>query len=316
MQAPFEVRIVENKLTVADYYNPELKDTTGLEKGDFISHVNGKKMESIIDSLRPYYPASNESIRLALLANDIMRSTNQTIMIDYNSSGITKQKELTLYHKDSLNINKKNEQSGFKLLPENMFVLKDIIGYFNLGAMNTNNVNDFKKSLKFTKGTIIDLREYPSMNGHVLATYFVEEETHFVKFTRGNKNNPGEFNLFFNDPSVIPKPEETYKGKLVVLVNEWSLSHSEFCAMAFRAGINTTIIGSQTAGADGNISQIQLPGGLQTQFSGIGVYYLDGRETQRIGIVPDIEVKPTIQGIREGRDELLEKAIEIINKEP
>ncbi|WP_202806407.1 hypothetical protein [Fibrisoma limi] len=47
-------------------------------------------------------------------------------------------------------------------------------------------------------------------------------------------------------------------------------------------------------------------------FSGIGVYYPDGLETQRIGIVPDIDVKPTIQGIREGRDELLERAVELI----
>lgn len=37
-------------------------------------------------------------------------------------------------------------------------------------------------------------------------------------------------------------------------------------------------------------------------------------ETQRIGIVPDIEVKPTIQGTREGRHELMEKAVELINK--
>lgn len=49
--------------------------------------------------------------------------------------------------------------------------------------------------------------------------------------------------------------------------------------------------------------------------SGNAVYYPDGRETQRIGIVPDIEAKPTIKGIREGRDEPLEKAIEIINQE-
>lgn len=48
--------------------------------------------------------------------------------------------------------------------------------------------------------------------------------------------------------------------------------------------------------------------------SGIGVYYPDGTETQRIGIVPDITVKPTIKGIKEGKDELLEKAIEIINR--
>jgi C-terminal processing protease CtpA/Prc len=46
----------------------------------------------------------------------------------------------------------------------------------------------------------------------------------------------------------------------------------------------------------------------------LGIYYPDGKETQRVGIVPDIEVKPTIQGVREGRDELMEKAVELINK--
>ena len=46
--------------------------------------------------------------------------------------------------------------------------------------------------------------------------------------------------------------------------------------------------------------------------SGIGVYYPNGDETQRVGIIPDIEVKPTIDGIKKGRDELLEKAIDLI----
>lgn len=63
-----------------------------------------------------------------------------------------------------------------------------------------------------------------------------------------------------------------------------------------------------------HISTIYLPGGLITMISGIGVYYPDGTETQRVGIVPDIEVKPTIEGIKNGKDELLEKAIEIINE--
>ena len=36
-------------------------------------------------------------------------------------------------------------------------------------------------------------------------------------------------------------------------------------------------------------------------------------ETQRKGIRIDMEVIPTIEGIAKGKDELLEKAIEIIN---
>lgn len=42
-------------------------------------------------------------------------------------------------------------------------------------------------------------------------------------------------------------------------------------------------------------------------------FYPFGKETQRIGIVPDIDINPTIQKIKKGQDELLEKAIEIIN---
>ena len=52
-----------------------------------------------------------------------------------------------------------------------------------------------------------------------------------------------------------------------------------------------------------------LPGGLWTGFSGIGVFYPDKHPTQGLGIVPDIEVRPTIAGLREGRDEVLEEAL-------
>jgi C-terminal processing protease CtpA/Prc len=57
-----------------------------------------------------------------------------------------------------------------------------------------------------------------------------------------------------------------------------------------------------------------LPGNVRTMISGIGVYYPDGKETQRVGIVPDLEMRPTIQGVKNGVDELLNKAIEVVKK--
>ena len=164
------------------------------------------------------------------------------------------------------------------------------------------------------KGIIIDIRNYPpSYVAYMLGAFFVSENTPIAIQSVGNPNNPGEFT--FGTVDVIPKLEYSYQGKLVVLVNENTQSQAEYTTMSFRAGSNTTVIGSHTAGADGSVSEIVLPGGLTTLISGCAVYYPDGRETQRVGIVPDIEVKPTIQGIREGRDELLEKAIEIIKQE-
>ena len=83
--------------------------------------------------------------------------------------------------------------------------------------------------------------------------------------------------------------------------------------MLIQAVINTTIVGSQTAGADGDIAIFTFPGGYETAFSGHGIFYPDGRETQRIGIVPDIKITQTIDGIRNGKDEILDRAIQFLS---
>ena len=73
-------------------------------------------------------------------------------------------------------------------------------------------------------------------------------------------------------------------------------------------------IGSQTAGADGNVSTLKLPGRIVARFSGAGACYPDNTPTQRTGVKIDIVCKPTVKGIREGKDEVLLKAIEYINE--
>jgi C-terminal processing protease CtpA/Prc len=308
--APVKVQFIEDKFVVTGYYeypnydNDKFKKQIGLEIGDIITHIDGKSVESIIDSIRRYYPASNEAARMRNIAYDLLRSGTNMIHLDYISFEQKKQKEVTLYGRNHLNMLENDNLKCYKLLDGN-------IGYITLKSIKDEDVPMIKKEFKYTKGIIIDIRNYPSANiWFSLYPYFVSSSTPFVKYTNGNANNPGEFT--FRNETDINKADETYTGKLVVIVNEITQSSAEYTAMAFRAGANTTVIGSTTAGADGNVSKIELPGGLWTRISGIGIYYPDGKETQRIGIVPDIEVKPTIKGIREGRDELLEKAIEII----
>ena len=58
-----------------------------------------------------------------------------------------------------------------------------------------------------------------------------------------------------------------------------------------------------------------IPGNIILYFSGADVRHINGRQLQKIGLVPDIHVKPTIEGIRKDKDEVLEKAIEYIESE-
>jgi C-terminal processing protease CtpA/Prc len=170
-----------------------------------------------------------------------------------------------------------------------------------------------KKLIK-TKGLIIDLRCYPSgMPIYKLGEYLMPEPINFVKFSRNYLSDIGNF--YFTDTASIGKKNENYyKGKVVILINEKNQSRAEFHVMAFQVAPNAIVMGSTTSAADGDVSFFWLPGGIHTLFTGIGVYYPDGTETQRIGIIPDIEIKPTIEGLRAGRDEVLEKAIEWIKQ--
>lgn len=81
--------------------------------------------------------------------------------------------------------------------------------------------------------------------------------------------------------------------------------------MAFQSSYNVKVVGSTTAGADGDVSAIDLPGGIQTMISGLGIYYPDGTETQQKGVKIDEFIEPTIKGIKLGKDEVLEKALQL-----
>jgi C-terminal processing protease CtpA/Prc len=74
------------------------------------------------------------------------------------------------------------------------------------------------------------------------------------------------------------------------------------------------VVGSQTAGADGNVTQVAIPGGYEAWFSGLGILYPDGGQTQRKGIRVDVEVKPTMEGLKAGKDEVLEAALKLAGK--
>jgi C-terminal processing protease CtpA/Prc len=108
---------------------------------------------------------------------------------------------------------------------------------------------------------------------------------------------------------TLTPAEPHYDGKIVVLVDESSLSQAEYTAIALQSAPHTVVVGSTTAGADGNVSGISLPGGLRTAISGLGVFYPDGSPSQRVGLRIDVEARPTIAGIRAGRDEVMEVAI-------
>ena len=114
--------------------------------------------------------------------------------------------------------------------------------------------------------------------------------------------------------SISPSSKWKYAMKTVMLIDERAQSFAEETGLMLKSANQTTFVGTPTAGADGNVTNLYVPGGILIQFTGVGVSYPDGRQLQRVGLTPDIEVAPTIAGIRSGRDEVLEAALAFLRR--
>ena len=73
-----------------------------------------------------------------------------------------------------------------------------------------------------------------------------------------------------------------------MLIDERAISQAEHTGLFFKAANNTTFVGSSTIGANGDVTTFLLPGGLRVSFTGHDVRWPDGRQLQRIGLVPDV----------------------------
>ncbi len=306
--APVALTFVGDSAVVKEYYNEELGKLSGLEAGDIIESINQVPVKEIIREKLPFTPASNYPTQLRDIASNLLRTNDTLLILGCKRDDIPFIKQIKCYGIGQVNPYKKfiERDTCFK------FIDKDI-AYLYPGSVKNQYLPDIMSQVSKVKGLIIDLRCYPSdFIVFSLSEYLQPDQTGFVKFSTGSITSPGLFTMT-DILKVGRKNDDYYKGKIVILVNEQTQSNAEYTTMALRTAPGAVVIGSTTAGADGNVSNFYLPGGINTMISGIGVYYPDGKETHRVGIVPDIEVKPTIKGIKKGRDEVLERAVEIIN---
>lgn len=285
-------------------------ENVGLAPGDRLVAMDGRAIGELVREWSPFYAASNEPTRLRDIAGGMTRGACGPVTISVSRAG----KPLTVaVARGKVDVAEALQASRHDRPGPAFQKVSPEVAYLKLSAVKMADAAQYIRDAAGTKGLIIDIRNYPSeFVVFALGSLLHREKTPFVRFTYVDPENPGL--SVWGGPLEITPAEPHYPGKVVILVNEQSLSQSEYTAMAFRAVPGAAVLGSTTAGADGNVSNIPLPGGYRTAISGLGVFYPDKRPTQRVGIVPDIPVSPTIEGVQAGRDELVEAAIRHILK--
>lgn len=304
---PVALRMIEGRPVVFAFTSDSLGPRSGLRVGDAILAVDGAPVDSLFAAWAPLYAASNEPTRQRDMARGLVRGadTLATLLVDRGGRRTTlRVRRVPIALVDP-------RAGATHDLPGDTFrLLSPEVAYVKLGPLKRDSVAGYLERARDATVLVIDHRNYPSdfpiqaLGGRLVAT-----PTPFARFTRADWANPGAF-LWDERMIITLQPQRpTFTGRVVVLVDEVTQSSAEYHAMAFRVAPGALVVGSTTAGADGNVSRIPLPGGMQAMITGIGTFYPDRRPTQQIGIVPDLEVRPTLAGFRAGRDEVLEAAV-------
>jgi hypothetical protein len=253
--------------------------------------------------------AENEGQSLGALASDSARDSPcfpGTVPILHVTLKRTVTREAWVAH-----LARKRQSRGYRLLEGNL-------GYLDLGRLSS--LEEFDHAfevLSQANGLIIDIRGYPGFMVQLALSARLSEQpvksaifeipvvSGFARLEQGW--NAGQY-------EVQPDPNKHYSGPVVVLVNEKTFGGSEDICIYLKNAGRVTFVGGTTAGCNGNRTWLSLPGGGRLWFTGMRVKFGDGSRFQNIGITPDVPVAPTVEGVKAGRDEVMEKGIEVLTE--
>ncbi|AXC12807.1 Peptidase, S41 family [Acidisarcina polymorpha] len=301
---PLSLRFLGQSAVITAVASQDLSAVGGFKVGDVLTDLDGKPVENLLQSWSPYYADSNDAARLRDIARAMTNGPCGPVTVR-----IRRGPDLLTVATKRLPSAGMTAITNTHDLPGDTFrLLSDQVAYLKLSSVKAGDAVSYIQRARDTKGLIVDIRNYPSeFVVFALGSRLVKWSTPFVEFTQAELSNPGAFH--WTKGPLLQPAEPHYSGKVIILVDEVTQSQAEYTAMAFRSSPHAMVIGSTTAGADGDVSKLSLPGGLRTMISGIGIFYPYGKQTQRVGIIPDKIVVPTIEGIGAGRDEVLEEAV-------
>ena len=324
--APFAVRWIEGRAIVTQVADDEAGRATGISVGDEITAADGYPMPAYLSEHRRYGAASNEWTQYRNTMALIPRGAPGDALLKIRDAS-NRERTLNVPRSPAyLNRFPENERAGLPVVRE----LTGGIGYLDLDRATDAQVDSAFVRLGDSRALILDARGRGRTNSagtmspplqnvlRKLATTqpgaAIDRQT--IRVTT-EPCAPAESRLASTTCSVERRQFEDlvsadasrrYKGRVVMLIDERTQGAMEQFGLGVESVANPSFIGSTSAGAAGAITSMTLPGHITFTFSGSELRHADGRPLQRVGITPQVEVAPTVRGVRARTDEVLERA--------
>lgn len=295
---PFDYSIDSINRMFVKAIKPSFSLLTGLKDGDELVSINCISTDSLIADLQRCISHPSATMKNIYLEEsgwlNIFPFVSDSLKIHYRRGEDVFTKEVAW--------SKNNMLDGMRFLMSKLQVEKKspaapVLTFIDKSKTLIINPHTWNDSLRIStimqlsksSRLVIDLRTYPDWNFLNFCQTLIRDKVPLVKFSVATAV-PGSFesSLKISDVDGL-----SYKKQIYVLISERTRSRAEFLATMLKSGAEKCIlVGRRSAGADGNTTSIPMIGSSKINFlfSGVGVEFPNGIQTQQIGILPDITV--------------------------
>jgi hypothetical protein len=299
---PIRTEFIENKIVIT------ASGDTVFKRGDIIRKIDGKPVMKALDEKEKMISGSPQLRRhraLNILGSKLdPGETRLVIERDGKKQTVT----VATSKRGNMFFNPINE---WKHLSETVVEIEPGIYYVNMNCTE-NEFKQIKEVLANAKAVIYDQRVGARLNFFQIIPYLIEEPVTSTWWNIPQTACPDRKEVAFHKSNWDIQPKQPLFKSRSIIINVPSVVSSGETAMGIIDHYNlATTVGEPTAGCNGNINIINMPCGYNAYFTGMKVLKHDDSQLYLKGFEPDYPVKKTIQAIREGRDEYLEKALEI-----
>lgn len=291
----------EGKLVITKSYS----DNPDLHAGDVVTGIDGRDPGEYFNTFYTQISAPTRGWRdykadLMSLAGE--KNSEAKLLVNGKTISLSRAKRFLEYaSKDKM--------------PKPYKIINNDICYLDMDQITMDTINKIMPLIEKSRAIILDARGYPKDNFWLITHFMSIDDT-----TSSWMQIPKIIYPDFKDVTwtkhnwmSFMKAQKPYLGdkKIVYITDGSAISYAESCLGYIEGYKLATIIGQPSAGTNGNVNPFTLPGGYYVTWTGMKVLKHNGSQHHNVGVIPDIYVEKTIQGIKEGRDEFLEKAIEV-----
>jgi C-terminal processing protease CtpA/Prc len=199
--------------------------------------------------------------------------------------------------------------------PEKIAQVRPGIFYVDLSRISDDDLNGAVDQLAAADGIVFDMRGYPfgispDVLSHLIDKPVTSNWFNLPIITQPDRQGWGLRPAYWIQTPLAPR----FNGRIAFLIDGRVLSYAESLMGIVEAERLGALVGGPTAGTNGGADPFPVAGGYTLRFTGMDVRKKDGSPHHGVGIKPTVPVGRTLAGVIAGRDELLEKGIEVVSQ--